>query len=111
MMRIAFESYDYIFPELLPKEGDKAPLLARLYDSIPMNSVFPIKHLRGVGGLYQGPGDELSDLTKGLSIFNVEFTEAPSTPHQKFLVTLTLGDGKKFEKEIEFDVVEYKPSK
>ena len=43
------------------------------------------------------------------SLLELEFTEAPITPHQKFLVTLSLGDGQKFQGEVEVDVVDHKP--
>ena len=110
IIKVSYESYDYIFPDLLPHEGAEFAGYSRYYQDIPMQSFSPIKRIGlNMGGVIKGLEDSNMLRAEGGPIMSIEFIEAPSTPHQKFLVTLTLGDGTKFEKEIEFDVVEYKP--
>lgn len=110
IVHLSYESYDYVFPDFLPKAGDEAVFYPRGFLNSPMASFAKIQYpALNRGGRFEFQEQGKPDRAMGVSLLNVEFTEAPGIPHQKFLVTLTLGDGKKFEKEIEFDVVEYKP--
>lgn len=110
IVRISYESFDHVFPDLIPKAGDKKSLFSKLFPAMPLNPFTTIGHLRlgGVGRFEEQGGDKPARAI-AKTLLELEFTEAPITPHQKFLVTLSLGDGQKFQREVEVDVVDHKP--
>lgn len=101
-MRVRFESFDHVFNKALKPTAFGSRDHAR-YTIEPERDFPYIKHpvLSMLASKRHGsyPGSLLMTL---------EFVEAPSNPHQTFLITLSFDNGIKLEKEVTVDIRELK---
>ena len=111
IVELRYDSYDHIFPNALPKLGENIGMAWNTHREL-MTSFKPVKYLHRIT---ERDCSVVKDEAKGVMrndeavAFFAVFKVLPTTPHQKFLVTLSLGDGQKFQGEVEVDVVDHKP--
>lgn len=93
VIRVRFESFDHVFDKTLNPKFFGSANHAR-YTIEPGSVLAPIKHL----ALNAGAQYSLA--------MSLEFVQAPATPQQKLLITLTFENGLELKEEITVDLLE-----
>lgn len=93
VIRIRFESFDHIFDKALNPKNFGSANHAR-YTIEPGSVLSPIKHL----ALNSGVDHSLA--------MSLEFAQAPSTPQQRLLITLTFENGLELKEVVDVNILE-----
>lgn len=93
VVRVRFESFDHVFDKTLNPKTFGSANHAR-YTTEPGDVLSPIKHLA------------LNSGTQYTLAMSLEFVQAPLTPQQKLLITLTFENGLELKEELTVDILE-----
>lgn len=111
MIRITYQSFDHLFDKTLHPTlfGSKNHAM---YTAEPGMGFTPITHPALISGTpppefkLSHPRSDSSEPKYYGNVMGLEFTQAPSTPHQRLQVAMLFANGLKLEKEISIDIIE-----